>query len=256
MDVDNSGLPAGTSRPSATYRTANKRRRSSPPQGETLGEGPCPKKRPTLSSQPARHLPLPSVSPWPPDHPGGGTAYSTLGPISVVQYPHPTAHHQPLFPTPSVAWPPVPTTPVTVRRDAYTCTERVTGPTKESTTSLPVNYDLASIGFEEQPRGTRLPVNASSGSQQYPDSGATNSEPHLEDLPDPPAAHRPLQTIRVLASAALRSDPKGKLALEEIVDRICTRFEYFQDSQNRAKLKVGLASPSCNRILIEMIDKY
>ena len=49
---------------------------------------------------------------------------------------------------------------------------------------------------------------------------------------------------------------RGKLTLEEIVDRICIRFEYFQDLQNRAKLKVGLASPSCNRMLIEMIDKY
>jgi hypothetical protein len=63
---------------------------------------------------------------------------------------------------------------------------------------------------------------------------ATNSKPRLEDLPDPPAAQRPLQTIRVLASAALRSEPKGNSTLEEMVDRICSRFEYFQDMQNRA----------------------
>jgi len=119
-----------------------------------------------------------------------------------------------------------------------------------------VNFDLASVSPEEQPRPALLSVDTSSGSQQHQNSGATSSKPRLEDLPDPPAAQRPLQTIRVLATAALQSEPKGKLTLEEMVDRISGRFEYFQELQNRNKLKVGVISPSRNIMLIKIIEKY
>jgi len=102
-----------------------------------------------------------------------------------------------------------------------------------------------------------LPVNASSGSQQYPDSGTTNSKPRLEGPAESICGPPPLADHSGTCECyAMIGAKRGKLTLEEIVDRICIRFEYFQDLQNRAKLKVGLASPSCNRMLIEMIDKY
>ncbi|SRR5258706_2146817 len=237
--MDNLGPVAGTSQTNATSRGAKKRRRDSSPQDETVGESSRSKRKRTRSSQPTAPLFPPSLL-LPPSQPGGGTAYSTLGPISIVQYPYTsTTHHQPSFPPPSVVWPPLPTTLATVHGGTPTGTKQTPGPI----TSPLVNYDLASFGFEGRPKGTSSSVNSPSGSQPHPDSGAANSRPRLEDLPDPPATQRPSQTIRVLASAALQSEPMGKLTLEEIVDRICSRFEYFQDLGNRAKLKVGLLLP-------------
>ena len=239
MDLGNPGAVADASQTNATSRRAKKRRRGSSPQEETSEEISRSKRKPTRSSQPTPPL-FPPVFPLlPPSQPGGGTAYPTIGPISIVQYPYPsTTRHQPSFPPPSVVWSPIPTTPVTVHGGISTCTEQTKGPI----TSPSRNHELASVGFEEQPGGTSLPVNSSSGSQPHPDSGATNNRPRLEDLPDPRATQRPSPTIRVLASAALRSEPKGRLTLEEIVDRICSRFEYFQDLRNRAKLKVATYS--------------
>ena len=251
MDVGNPGA-ADAPRTNATSRRAKKRRRGSSPQDKTPEEISRPKRKPTRSSQPTPPL-FPPVFPLlPPSQPGGSTAYSTFGPIPILQYPYPSnLHHQPSFPPPSVAWPPIPATPATVHGGIPIYTEQTTG----TTISPPANHELASVSFEEQPGETSLPINSSSGSQPRPDSGATNSRPRLEDLPDPPATKRPSQTIRVLASAALRSEPKGRLTLEEMVDRICSRFEYFQDLQNRAKLKVGLTPPRWDMMLIEMIEK-
>lgn len=251
MDADNPGPVAGASQTNATSRGAKKRRRGSSPQEETVGESSRSKRKPTRSSQPTAQL-FPPSSLLPPSQPGGGTAYSTLGPIPIVQYPYTsTTHHQPSFPPPSVVWPPVPTTPATVHGGTPTFAEQ----TRDTATSQLVNYDLASVGFEGQPKGISSSVNFPSGSQPHPDSGAANRRPRLEDLPDPPATQRPPQTIRVLASAALQ--PMGKkLTLEEIVDRICSRFEYFQDLQNRAKLKVGRTPPRRDMMLIEMTEKH
>jgi hypothetical protein len=257
MDAKNPGTLSGISQKNATSQRAKKRRRCSSPQGETLGESSRSKRKRTASSRPTSpqsSLLLPLL---PPSQPGGGTAYSTLGPISTVQYPYPsTIHQQPSIPPPSVVWPPVPTPPATMHIGTHTCTKQTTGPSKGPAIPPSVNYHRASVGFELQPKGSPLPGNTSPGSQQSPDSGATNGKPCLGDLLDPPANQRPSQTIRVLASAALRSERKGKLTLGEIVDRICSRFQYFQDLQNRAKLKVGLASPRCDAMLIKMIDKY
>jgi len=257
MDANNPSPVGAAPQTNATSQRARKRRRYSSPQGETLGESSPLKRKRTACSRPTPLLSPPLLPPLPASQPDGGTTYSTLGPISTVQHPYPpTTHQQSSFPPLSVIWPSVSTTPATMHRGIPICTEQTMGPTKGPAISPSVNYDRAGVGFEEQLRGTPLPANASPGSQRYPDSGATNSNPRLEDLPDPPATQRPLQTIRVLASAALRSEPKGKLTLREMVGRICSRFQYFQDLQNRAKLRVGLASPSCDMMLIEMIDKY
>lgn len=261
MDAGNPRPVASASQTNATSQRARKRRRCSSPQDETFRGSSRSKRKPTAPSRPTPPLssPLFPLLLLPPSQPGEGAAYSTLVPISIVQYPYlSSTHQQPSLPPPSVVWTQTlaPTTPVTVHRGIPTCTGKTTESTKGLATLPSVNYDLASVGFEEQPKGTSLPVCASSVPQQYPYSVATNSRPRLEDLPDPPATQRPWQTIRVLASAALRSEPKGKLTMEDMVDRICSRFEYFQDLQNRAKLKVGLASPSCDMMLIEMIEKY
>ena len=251
MDLGNPGPVADAPQTNTTSRGAKKRRRGSSPQDETPEESSRSKRNSTRSSQPT--LPLfPPIFPLLPQ-PGGSTSYSNIGPISIVQYPYPsTAHHQPSFLPPPVVRTPIPTTPAAVHGGIPTGTEQSKGPN----VSPSANHELASVGFEEQPRGTPLPVDYSSGSQPYPDSGATNSGPRLEDLLDPPATQRPLQTIRVLASAALRSEAKGRLSLEEIVDRICTRFEYFQDLRNRAKLKVGFTPSGCDMMLIDIIEKY
>jgi len=254
MDEDNPGLAAGASRPGPTSSRAQKRRRCPSPQEETVGESSRSKRKPTPSSQSSPPLPLHIPPVWPPSHPSESTTSQTFGPMGMG--PHLYSHHQFTFPGPSVVWPPISTTPATVHGDTGTCTERTTRPTKEPATSMLVNYDLASVSPEEQPRPAPLSVDTSSGSQQHPNSGATSSKPRLEDLPDPPAAQRPLQTIRVLATAALQSEPKGKLTLEEMVDRISGRFEYFQELQNRNKLKVGVISPSRNIMLIKIIEKY
>jgi len=257
MAEDNPGREAGASRASATSQRAKKRRREPSPQEEIFSESSRLKRRPTPSSQPAPPPPLHLSPHWPP---GEGTVPPSFGPTVPNTYP-PTTHHQPLFPTPSVVWPPLPATPaaVTAQRGTPTYAELITRPTKDSAASPSVNHDLASINIEELPRGASLPAlpeNSPSVPRQHPNPGGSSSNPRLEDLPDPPADQRPLQTIRVLASAALRSEPKGKLTLEEMVDRICTRFEYFQSLQNRNKLKVGLTSPSHNMMLIEMIEKH
>jgi hypothetical protein len=175
----------------------------------------------------------------------------------MIPYPYPPLiHHQHFFLTPSLVWPPIATTPATVHKDTPICMEQVKGTTKELAISPSAIGGLASLGFGEQPVVVPSSVNAPSGSQKHPDSGTANHRPRLEDLPDPPPAQRPVQTIRALASAAIRSDPKGKLTLEEIVDRICSRLDYFQDLQSRNTLKVRFASPSHNNMLIEMIEKY
>ena len=250
MDADNPDPVANASQTNATSR-AKKRRRGSSPQDETVGEGSHSKRKPTRSSQPTAQLFPPSLL-LPPSQPGGGTVYSALGPISIVQHPYASTIHQPLFPPPSVGWPPVPTTPATVHGGIPTRTEQTRGPV----TSPLVNDDLASVGFEGLPEGTTSSVDSPSGSQPHPNSGAANSRPRLEDLPDPPATQRPSQTLRVLANAALQSEPTGKLTLEEMVDRICSRFEYFQDLQQRTKLKVGPTPPRRDMMLIEMTEKY
>lgn len=253
MDGDNPGREAGASWASATSQRAKKRRRDPSPQEETLEELSHSERNSGPSSQPNPPLPLHLTSLWPPSQPSDGTAPPSLGPIPVVQYAcTPATRHQPLFPTPSVVWPPLPTSPatVTVKRGTPTYKELITRPAKKPATPPSVNNDLASISFEEQS------TNAPSGSQQHPNLIATSSKPRLEDLPDPPADKRPMQTIRVLASAALQSEPKGKLTLEEMVDRISSRFEYFQDFQNRNKLKVRLASPSRITMLTEILEKY
>lgn len=259
MDADYPRPVASASQTTATSQRARKRRRCSSPQDKTIGESSRSKRKPTAPSRPTPPQSSPLFPLLPPSQPGEGAAYSTLVPISIVQYPYLyTTYQQPSLPLPSVVWTQtsVPTTPVTVHRGIPTCTGQTTRSTKGPDTSPSVNYDLASVGFEKQPKGTFLPACASPGPEQHPYSVATNSKLRLEDLPDPPATQRPWQTIRVLASAALRSEPKGKLTMEDMVDSICSRFEYFQDLQNRAKLKVGFASPSCDMMLIEMTEKY
>ena len=256
MDEDNPGIAANAARwPRAKSPRANKRRIDSRLREETSGENSRSKRRRAHSSEPATPLPLPPFPLWPLSHPGEGTVPPALGSISMVPYPSP-AHHQPLFPTPTVVWPPTLTTPTTVYKDTSPSTVRITSPKKGPATPSTVNDDLAYISSMERPRGASLHFSASLGPQEHPNSEASLRKPRLEDLLGPPAAKRPLQTIRVLASAALRSEPKGKLNLEDMVDRICSRFDYFQDSQNRAKLKVRLASLSCNMVLIEMIEEH
>jgi hypothetical protein len=249
MDGDSLGPAADPPQPSAEPRRAKKRRRDSSPQEEIPAESSRSVRRHNLS-QPTPPLPLHPFPPWHPSHPGDGTVPPALGPVSMIPYPYPPpTHHQPFFLTPSIVWPPMSTAPAT----PYT--ESVMRPTKDPAPSPSVNDDPASVPFEEQPGGVPSPINNSLESQQYSTSGATNRTPRLDDLPDPPAGQRPPQTILVLASAALRSEPKGKLGLEEIVDRICSRFEYFQDSQIRANLKVRLTFPIHNATLIEMVEK-
>ena len=251
MDEDNRGLEAGASRSTATSSKAKKRRRDSSPQEEASGESSRSKRKPTPSSQPTPPL-LPNTFPlWPPGNSSGSTAPPT---IPMVPYPYmSTTHHQPFLSPPAVVWSPMPATPASVHRDIPTRTGQ-TRLTEGPTIASSVNYDLASVSVEEH-RDVPFPVNASSGSQQHPNSGVINNRPRLEDLPDPPAAQRSLQTIQVLASAALRSEPKGRLTLEEVVDKICSRFEYFQVLENRTKLKVGLASPNRNMMLIRIIEQ-
>lgn len=259
MDEGIPGGRAGASGARETSQRAKKRRRDTPPQEDTLGEISHLEGNLIPSSQPTPPPPLHLSPLWVPIQPDEGTAPPLLGPISLVPYPYPfTAGHQHLFPTPSVVWPPFPTTPANVTAQSGTPTydEPTTRPTKGPATLPSVNYDLATISIEEHSKNAPLPVNAPSDSQKYTHPGGVRGKPRLEDLPDPPADQRPMQTIRALASAALRSEPKGKLALEEMVDRISIRFQYFQDFQNRNKLKVRLAIPSCNTVLIRMIEKH
>lgn len=259
MDEDIPGHKAGASGTLATSLRAKNRRRDTPPQEETLGESSRSKGNLTPSSRSTPPLPLHLSPLWLSIQPDASTAPPLLGPISMVPYPIPsTARHQPLFPAPSVVWPPFPTTPTNVTAQSGTSSydELTPRPTKGPATLPSVNYDLATVSFEEQPKHAPLPVNAPSDSQTHTNPGGARGKPRLEDLPDPPADQRPMQTIRALASAALRSEPKGKLALEEMVDRISSRFQYFQDFQNRNKLKVGLAIPSRNTVLIGMTEKH
>jgi hypothetical protein len=80
MDVDNPGLEAGASRPSATSLRAKKRRRGSSPQEETLGESSRSKKvQPFFSTNPATASPSSPI--WPPSQPDGGhSVFQRLGP--------------------------------------------------------------------------------------------------------------------------------------------------------------------------------
>jgi hypothetical protein len=235
MGGDNRGLAADPPRPSReSSPRAKKRRRGSIYRKETPRESSCSKRKYTPSSRPIPLMPPHLFALWPLRQPGDVIVPPGIGSVSMVPYHYPplTTHYQPSSPSPSIVWPPMPTT---------TCMGIVTIPTRAPAPSLSVNDNPTGVRCEK-PGGAPLPAtgNASFESQRHPTSGATYHTPRLEDLPDPPADQRPSQTIRVLASAALRSELKGKLSLEEIVHRICSRFDHFRGLQNRTKLKVRL----------------
>ena len=108
--------------------------------------------------------------------------------------------------------------------------------------TIKVMEEPLATNLENEPVPEEVPTGAG---EQAAESQASTSDDiltsfRLEDLPDPPAGQRPPHTIRVLATAALRSSPTGKLSLEDMVEAISKRFDYFQGPTERKNLKVSI----------------